>query len=338
MTNILIIGGNRNMERHLAKKLLTQDHHVTLLDRGATPADLPSSVHYLHVDTKNSQQLKRALLAKSFDIVVDFAISDEQEALNRIDIFQDQVQHYVLMSSGQVYLIREGITRPYTESDYEGRLLPAPKDNTYAYEEWSYGMRKRNAEDAFINAFQTKQFPITILRLPMVNSLHDPFNRLYHYYLRIKDGGGILVPETPTYRLRHVYASDVVKLIHSVIETGNGKGRSYNVAQSETVTIDEFLALMAKIMDTSVNVVRFKNSLLDANGFLPDCSPYSDRWMSEMDSTRSQEELGFTYTSLEAYLTELVQYFDEHRPPKPIGYKRRAAEIHLIKQQDDATK
>src|SRR5690606_34047063 len=109
--------------------------------------------------------------------------------------------------------------------------------------------------------------------------------------------------ETPQYPLRHIYADDVVKAVTTVIYTGQGKGRAFNISQDETVTLPEFLEMVSSYMGKTLpEVVEVKRSLLEANGFLPDCSPFSDRWMSELTNTRSKAELGMTYTPLAVYL------------------------------------
>lgn len=330
--NILIIGGTRNMGYYLAQQLLESGHHLTILNRGISPDDLPDTIHRLHADRTDTNQLRRALLAKSFDIVVDFAMYQGAEADDIIGIFHNNVGHYIVISTGQVYLVREGIQRPFREEDYAGRLMPAPKENTFAHEEWSYGMQKREVEDKFRNAWTQSQFPYTMLRLPMVNSGRDQFNRLYNYYLRIRDGGQILVPETPNYPLNHVYALDVVHALRRIIETGLGKGDAFNIAQDESVSLDEFLLTLGGIMNQQPQLLRLKRSELEANGFLPDCSPFSERWMSELDNTKSKDVLGINYTPLPDYLGELVKFYESHHISEPLTYRRRRAEIQFAEQ------
>lgn len=330
--NILIIGGTRNMGYYLAKKLVKSGHNPTLLNRGITQDDLPDAVHRLHADRTDIDQLRRALLAKSFDIVIDFVMYRGEEADDILNIFQGNVEHYIFISTGQVYLVREGIERPFREEDYDGRLIPAPKENTFAYEEWIYGMQKREAEDKLRTAWEQSQFPYTILRLPMVNSGRDQFNRLYNYYLRLQDGGQVLVPKTPNYRLNHVYALDVVEAIYHLINTGQGKGQAFNIAQDESVSLDAFLSIMGGIIGVKPHIVRLKRSELEANGFLPNCSPFSERWMSELDNSLSKEVLGITYTPLADYLAELVEYYQTHHMTEPLTYRRRHAELQFVKQ------
>ncbi len=328
--NILVIGGTRNMGHFLTLSLLAAGHTVTVLNRGKTRDELPEEVERLRADRTEPDQMRAALRGRSFDAVVDMVLYQKSETETIIDLLAGHVGHYVMISSGQVYLVRDGITRPFRESDYDGKLLPMPAPNTYDYEEWQYGMQKRTCEGVLHAAWRDRGFPYTVLRMPMVNSERDPFQRLYGYVLRIKDGGPILVPYTPDYPLRHVYSKDVVAAIIKVITEGRGKGSAYNIAQDETVSLDEFLDLLGRLMGKTPQIVRMERERLDADGFLPYCSPFSDVWMSELDNTRSKTELGVTYTPLAVYLEKILDAFKALPPPQPLGFRRRRTEKQLV--------
>lgn len=330
--NILIIGGTRNLGHRLVNALLPAGHTITILNRGMTRDELPDEIERLRADRTDPQQLQQALQGRSFDVVVDNALYNGREAETIVELLDGKVGQYLFVSSGQVYLVREGAERPYREEDYAGRVMPPPKPTTYSYEEWTYGIEKRQAEDVLSAAWEKNGFPYTSLRLPMVNGERDHFNRLYNYLLRIQDGGPILVPTTPNFPLRHVYAGDVTEAMMTLIETGLGKGRAYNISQEETVTLDEFLALLGDAVGNTPNIVRVKRDLLEANGFLPDCSPFSERWMSELDNQRSKAELGLEYTPLRSYLQTIADYYETHKPPQPVSYRRRHAEKMLAMQ------
>lgn len=333
MKTILIIGGTRNMGYFTTQRMLRAGYQVTLLNRGQTPDDFPESLSRLRADRTNPQQMKRALLARQFDAVIDFALYKETEAQMVVELLQDRVGHYLFISSGQVYLVREDAERPFRESDYAGRLIPAPKPATYAYEEWTYGMDKRSAEDVFVNA---PAFPATRLRLPMVNSERDQMRRLYQYMLRLKDGGPILIPATPNLPLRHIYGLDAVGAIAKLVSEGTGKGDAINISQDETVSLAEFLTLLAEVMEVGApKLCIVRQSELEAAGFLPDCSPFSERWMSELDNTHSKTTYGISYTPLAEALTNIVQFYREHPPVTPSSYKRRHAEIEFARQHPD---
>ncbi len=328
--NILVIGGTRNLGHLLVHQLIAQGHRVSVFNRGLTRDELPEQVERLRGDRTKKQQLARALDGKSFDVVIDNALYKQEEAEEIAALLKGRVGHYLFLSSGQVYLVREGAARPFTEDQYAGRLMPAPKPNTYGYEEWLYGVDKRRVEDALHKAWETNKFPYTSLRLPMVNSERDHFNRLYNYVLRLNDGDPILAPSTPNFPLRHIYGGDVIRALLLLIETGKGKGQVYNISQDETLTLEEFLGIVGDLMGVQPQVVRLKRDLLEANGFLPDCSPFSERWMSELDNTRSKTELGMTYTPVREYLERILRYYAENPPPTPRSYLRRRSELLLL--------
>ncbi len=330
---VLIIGGTRNMGYYLSRRLAEAGCDLTLLNRGITKDDLPSSIHRLHADRSDHQQMRRALLAKSFDVVIDFVLYRGDEARTVVELFRDNVDHYIALSTGQVYLVREGLRRPFKESDYDGRVMPAPKQNSYDYEEWRYGVEKRDAEDQLAAAWAGYGFPCTILRLPMVNSARDPYNRLYNYYLRLRDGGVILAPDRPSHALNHVYALDVVEILAQLIDGGQGKGQALNIAQDERLSHAEFLSLLAEIMGTEARTLLVDRSELVISGFMPDCSPFSERWMSDLDNSLGKTELSLRYTPLRDCLTEIVAYFDAHSIAQPLAYRRRQAELNFAERQ-----
>lgn len=327
--NVLIIGGTRQIGHFLTETLLKAGHRVTLLNRGITRDNLPDTLPRLRVDRTDPMQLRRALAGRSFDVVVDNVLYKRPEAETITQLLDGHVGRYIALSTGQVYLVRDGLPRPFSEDDFDGPTIPAPAIGTYDYEEWLYGMDKRECEAVLMDAHARSGFPATVLRLPMVVSSRDQYLRLYSYVLRLKDGGPILVPDRPDYPLRHIYALDVVRAITTLMTGDAGKGRAYNVSQDETLTIREFLGILGDSLGVDPNVVTTPREVLLANGFLPDCSPFSDVWMSELDNTRSKAELGMTYTPPATYLAELVAQLKQRAPTPPAGYRRRNAERNL---------
>jgi nucleoside-diphosphate-sugar epimerase len=327
--NVLIIGGTRQIGHFLTETLLQAGHRVTLLNRGITRDDLPETLPRLRVDRTDPVQLRRALSGRTFDAVIDNVLYKRAEAETISQLLDDAVGHYITLSTGQTYLVRDGLQRPFKEEDFDGPTIPAPPFGTYDYEEWLYGMDKRECESVLMEAHARSGFPATVLRLPMVISPRDQYLRLYSYVLRLKDGGPILVPDKPNYPLRHIYAMDVVRAITTLLANGTGKGRAFNISQDETLTLPEFLGILGDSLNVTPKVVTIPRDILVANGFLPDCSPFSDTWMSELDNTRSKAELGMTYTPPTTYLPDLVAQFKQKAPNPPAGYRRRNAERNL---------
>ena len=329
---ILIIGGTRNIGHLLTLELLRQGYQVTVFNRGKTLNELPVAIRRLHGDRSDPKSIAEALAGKSFDAVVDMALYNATDAKTISKLLEERVGQYLFISTGQVYLVRKDSPRPFRENVYENPTLEAPPRGTRDFEEWLYGVEKSQAEDVLMDAYKRRGFPLTTLRLPMVNSERDHFHRVYNYLLGLQDGGPILLPTGDHLRLRHIYGEDVVQAIIKVIEGGLGKGKAYNISQEETLPIEGFLRLLAGIAGCELKLAYLTRKVLKEHSLFPDCSPFSDPWMSELDNERSKLELGMHYTAVSVYLQKMVSYYQSHSLPIPVEYQRRKEELRLANQ------
>jgi nucleoside-diphosphate-sugar epimerase len=329
----LVIGGTRNLGPAIIQALLKSGYRVTVFNRGQTPDDLPIQVRRIRGDRSDPAQLRAAVAAQDFDVVIDTTLYTGAEAEAAVEVFSGRVGRYLFISTGQVYLLRPGLERPFKEQDYEGPLMPEPsRENEDDHSNWLYGHDKRQAEDVFARAWKERRFPYTSLRLPMVNSERDHYHRIYGYILRLQDGGPILVPDSPALPLRHVYGQDVVRAITSIVENEHGIGEAYNIGQDESASLEEFLNLLSNLTGRPLRIARLPREVLERARLLPDCSPFSGRWISALDNARSKSELGIKYTPLALYLEKLVRFFLSSPLREVREYARRGEELTLAAQ------
>ena len=324
---ILILGGTRNLGPLLVGELAARGHRLAVCNRGVTPDDLPEEVERLRADRGDREQLARALGARDFDAVIDTTLYTGPEAEGAVALLDGRVGHYVALSSGQVYLVRAGLRRPYVEEHYAGRVMPEPPRESRDWGEWKYGVDKRAAEDVLAAAVAERGFPATLLRLPMVHSERDHYQRLHNYVARLADGGPILLPAGPHAPVRHVDGADVVRVIADLLESGSGLGGVYNLSQEETVPIEACLERVAEAAGRPLALARLPRERLLEEGLLPACSPFSGLWMSELDNRRSKRELGVGYTPFAATVERLVAHLRRLGPPA--GYSQRPRELAL---------
>ena len=344
MADALILGGTRNLGHVTAVALLEAGHNVSVMNRGVTPDELPPDVHRLRGDRTDSNQMRRAISGRDFDLVLDTTTYTGADARSAIDIFQGHVRRYVFVSTGQVYLVREGISRPFREESYDGPVMPEPPRASEDYDSWAYGAWKRDAEDEFAAAFARDAFPVTTIRLPMVASERDHYGRIQAYVARLLDANAILVPDERGLPLRHVYVGDVARLIVQLTESRDGLGRTYNISCGESMSLSEFLEMLAAVVQCPLNVESIPRVDLTEARLLPHCSPFSGRWMSELDNTRSLAELGegkIDYTSPGNYLPMLVDdYFGrwQRNSLVPSGYDQRPKEREFVDRRPRSAK
>lgn len=327
---VLIIGGTRNLGPSIIRALHADGHEITIFHRGRTLFDPPRGVEVLHGDRGQRDDCERLVGRRDFDAVIDTTLYNDRDAAIVRDLLLGRIGQYIFISTGQVYLVRTGVRRPFREEDYEGPLMPEPgKDNHFDHSNWVYGIEKRAAEDLLAQAYAIGKFPFTSLRLPMVNSERDNYHRLENYLRRMSDGGPLLIPSDGNLPLRHVYGEDVVCAIRLCLGNPASIGRAYNISQDETLSLSEFLDLVRQIAGSKFQVVALPRELLDSARLLPHCSPFSDPWMSSLANERSKQELGMTYTPVREYLEKLVKRFRENRPLQVPGYDQREGELHF---------
>ncbi|HXY39705.1 MAG TPA: NAD-dependent epimerase/dehydratase family protein [Vicinamibacteria bacterium] len=326
---MLIVGGTRFLGHELAWRMLAAGHQLTLFNRGTREDAFGDRVERFRGD-RRGPDFARLLAGRSFDAAVDFAAYDAVDGRQAAEVLDGRVGHYLAISSGQVYLVREGCRRPAREVDYEGPLRAQPPDGPDRGE-WEYGMGKRALEEALEEAWQARRFPATRLRLPMVNGPRDHFRRLECYLWRMLDDVEVLLPGGGDHRVRHVWSASVVAAILGLLGRRASFGEAYNLAQQETPTLRELLLMLGEALGAQVRLVAVEEDRLRSAGLDPlALSPFSGRWMSFLDPSRAQAELGFRHEPLASCLDKVVTSFLAHPAAEPPpGYERRAEERAL---------
>jgi len=322
----LLIGGTRNLGPGIAGRLIRMGYRVTVLNRGLTPGEIPAGVRRLVADRGDAGAMEAALHGTgTFDAVVDTTLYTGTEAAIARRLLVGRAGRYVMLSTGQVYLVREGLQRPFREDTYPGLVMPEPDGPDR--DDWLYGVGKRAAEEEL----QAGGLDTVILRLPMVISARDHYERLFNYIARLADGGPILVPAGPHPGLRHVFGEDVVEAVARAIRHPAATRVAINVGQDETLGIDEALGMAATALGVPLRIARIPRAALEAGGLLPAASPFSGRWMSALDNALGKDLLGIRYTQPSEYLPRLAVHFrEELRRRTPAGYAQRSRELALV--------
>jgi len=326
--------------QELAWRLLAAGHEVTLLNRGTRDDSFGERVTRLRAD-RTSPAFAEVLGRREFDAVVDFAAFTGSDGASAARVLKDRVGHYVMISSGQVYLVKAtaaasgGARLPVAmrEVDYDGPLMAEPPRGHLDHGEWEYGMGKRACEDALAAAWEEARFPATRLRIPMVNGERDYYRRVEGYVWRMLDGGPLLVPDGGTRPTRHVYSGAVVRAILSLLGDERTFGQAYNLCQQETPTLRELLGTIAELLGARLRLTDVSSEALRTVGLEPSLvSPFSTRWMSFLDPSRAVAELGFAHEPFRVYLDKVVTSLLAHMPKEPPpGYAGRAKERECVR-------
>jgi len=324
---ILVIGGTRFLGYHLVRRLLAEGQEVTLFNRGLTPDDFGSRVKRIRGDRTKPEEMKKVFRHFEFDAVIDFIAYNGQESEGAVEIFSGRTGHYIHISTGAVYIVTRNYPCPLREEDFDRELRekPAKPDPL-----WSYGLGKRECELVLRRAYEERAFPVTIFRLPIIIGERDYTLRAYSYFIRLKDGGPVLLPDAGLNVFTHVYQGDVVRTIATNLLNPQTFGKAYNLAMEEIISLRGFIELAAEIMGREVEIIDIPSRLLQAMPCGLSISPFSSRRAFVLSVDKARRDLGFKSTPLASWLEKTISwFFSEYRGPQPENYRWRSFEISL---------
>jgi nucleoside-diphosphate-sugar epimerase len=326
---VLILGGTRFVGHLLAWRLVAAGHRVTLFHRGTRTPPFADRVETLLGD-RATGVLPSLLQGRAFDATVDFVAytpSDVAPLLGAAT--RDALGHYVMISTGQVYLVREGCPKPARETDYDGPVMARPDDDIDG-PQWDYGHGKRQCEDLL----GADGMGATRVRIPVVNGPRDYQRRMESYLWRLVDGAEVLLPDGGETPMRHVYSEDVARTVAAMLGDARTYGQAYNLVQDETPTLRELLEGTAARLGATPTLVDVTTARVAAEGLvMREVSPFTQRWMSFMDGAKAKAALGFQPTPLWQSVDRVVSAFLAHPPDdRPEGYEHRAREVALARR------
>jgi 2'-hydroxyisoflavone reductase len=197
---VLIVGGTSFVGRAIAFAALDAGHDVTVINRGQTETDLPSSVTRLIGDRQGDMS---ALASLSFDVTVDAIAYRPRDVEVLHDALGDRGGHHIQISSISAYA--EPPTKGATEATAQLRD-DAPSEPDAPITGETYGPLKAACEKAATRLFGEQ---LTFVRPTYVIGSHDATMRFPYWVARIGRGGNIAVAGPRDNALQFIDARDL---------------------------------------------------------------------------------------------------------------------------------
>jgi 2'-hydroxyisoflavone reductase len=191
---LLVLGGTKFLGRAVAAAALARGHEVTLLNRGITNPQLYPEAEKLRGDLGTGVDVG----GRTWDAAID--LDPTQRAGRYVDMFRDNVGHYVFVSTISVY------------SDFS---QPVDEDSQLHEPSEEYGGLKVASERAVQEAFGER---CSIVRPGLIVGPHDPTDRFTYWPRRLAEGGDVLAPGSPDQPLQIVDARDLGAWLVAVAE------------------------------------------------------------------------------------------------------------------------
>lgn len=231
---VLFVGGNGNISWWCVEYAIAQGHEVYELNRGMTRKTrraVQSQVHEIIADIRDGVSVAGVVSDLHFDVVCDFICFNEDQARQAVKLFSGRTNQYIVISSEAVY---------QRKSEY----LPFRED-TPQYDETvedAYIAGKIQVEKVFMEAHQTQDFPVTIVRpgytydtiiqVPVGQNCFTAPQRFLNGYplLMPGDGENLVAP---------LHSKDFAKGFVGLIGNNAAIGEAYHIAGERLITWNE---------------------------------------------------------------------------------------------------
>ncbi len=326
---VLLIGGAGFIGPHVARSLIAQGHQVAVFHRGLSKPALPEGTRQIRGDRHALSDSLPEFREFAPDVVVDFILASERQAITTMDTFRGIAGRVVALSSGDVYraiAIMYGLDTglqpvPLTEeSDLRMHKPYSPERLVMLRQVFQWlgdDYDKIPVERVVMN---DRGLPGTVLRLPMVYGPGDPLHRLHPILKRIDDGRpAILIQEdSAAWRGPRGYVENVAAGIALAVTSPQAAGRIYNMAEPQAFSELEWAQNIARITGWSGPVLAVPKERIPEHLRVP----YNSAQHWTMSSIRIREELGYAEPiSLDTALERTIAW-ERANPPAQVDPKQ----------------
>ena len=252
---ILILGGTAFFGKETARIFSEAGRAVTLFTRGdRKPSDLPACAH-ITGDRNDDTDLQKAA-GTQWDLVIDNIAYNGDHVRKALAAFRN-AGHYFLTSTVSVYRYSHPrMVQPL-------RKIPSALDSTPPAQDlkdihWSYANGKWEAEKALRSQ---RAIEWTIFRPTVVHGPGDPLERGFWYIARMLKGGPLLLPNSGAASFVSLYSIDIARAYLQASQAG-AHGKTYNLAQSEIITLRDYVEESARALGIDPDLVNVPRDLL----------------------------------------------------------------------------
>jgi nucleoside-diphosphate-sugar epimerase len=259
-TRTLFIGGTGVISSACVAEALEQGHEVTVVNRGTSSTrPLPDGVEVLHADIRDPESVHRVLGERSFDVAAEFLAFTPEHIRTDFGLFEGRVGQYVFISSASAYQTPPSRV-PVTES--------TPLRNPF----WQYSRDKIACEDALVEAYRERGFPVTIVR---PSHTYDrtmiPTSGHWTDLARMRRGAPVVVHGDGTSRWTITHSTDFAVAFTGLLGRPEAVGDTFHITGDEAPTWDEIYCYLAEALGVEAELVHVASESIAAA--IPELGP-----------------------------------------------------------------
>lgn len=264
---ILFIGGTGNISTEVSKLCIEKNYELYLLNRGKRNIKI-SGAKEIICDISNYDNCSIALDKHNWDVVVNWIAFTKNDIDRDLKLFTGKTKQYIFISSASAY--QKPPSSPIiTES--------TPLENPF----WQYSRDKIECEKTLMIEFQSKQFPVTIVRpsLTYDTVIPVPIGGWNEYTVvdRIKTGRKIIVHGDGTSLWTITHAKDFAKGFIGLIGNVKAIGESFHITNDEILTWNQIYEALAEALNKQPNIVHIPSDYIGKYDEHLKCSLLGDK-------------------------------------------------------------
>jgi nucleoside-diphosphate-sugar epimerase len=246
MSRIVVLGGTGFVGPFIVRQLVDRGDDVTLFHRGHREPPLTAGAEHVHGEFERLPEYTSDLCRRPPDVVIDVNPGLGKGGHGVLH-FAGIAKRGVVLTSMDVYRAMSVLW------GVEGAGEPQPMPVTEDSELRSRPSPDLTAELAFDNldvehaVAGRPEFPVTVLRCPVIYGPLDPQRRLSAYVRRMADRrpGIVLDARLARLRLSRGYVENVAQAVVAAVSDDRAGGRTYNVAEPDALTEAEWARAVA---------------------------------------------------------------------------------------------
>jgi nucleoside-diphosphate-sugar epimerase len=298
----LIIGGTGPTGPFVVEGLLKKGYEVAILHRGLHEVEYSQPIEHIHIDPFSADAME-SLGSRKFDVVVSM-----YGRLRQIAKSMKGKTSRFLGITGSAYL---GSLNPQDNTD--GILMPVPESAPVIHDPgiWKIGYLIVLGEQEVIKIHQAGGYSATIFRYPMIYGPRQLPPKEWSIIRRILDKRKeLILPDGGLVLRSRAYAENAAHALLLAVDHPESGGQIYNVAEERTLTLKDWVDIIAKEMGHEFEYIDMPWALAKPSHLWAT----SERHLV-LDNSKIKQELGYRdLVPAKEGLKRTVQWFLEHRP------------------------
>lgn len=247
---VLFIGGTGIISSACSRLAVARGMELYHLRRGQTTRPVPSNVHLLSGDIRDTASARRAIGDRHFDAVVDWIAFTPAHIESALELFRGRMNQYLFISSASAYQTPP-TSLPVTES--------TPLNNPY----WAYSRDKIACEERLLRAFREERFPFTVVR---PSHTYDrtllPCHGGYTVIDRMRRGKRVVVHGDGTSLWTLTHHEDFARGLVGLLGHSRAVGEAVQITSDEWLTWDQIHHLLAEAAGARADIVHLPSEVI----------------------------------------------------------------------------